>query len=45
MSHLEDLVIEQSDIESSIYHTIVIAKGLTHIDPKMVNCIHFWKHF
>jgi len=33
MRHIEDLVIEQSDVESSIYHTIVIGKGLTHIDP------------
>ena len=32
-------------MDSNIYHSIIIAKGLSYIDPNMKRCIQFWKYF
>jgi len=32
-------------MDANIYHTIIIAKGLSYLDPDMQRCIHFWKNF
>ena len=33
------------DHDTSLYHTIIIAKGLSSIDPSMTRCFQFWRHF
>lgn len=43
-THLESLL-QNDNSEKSIYHTIIIAKGLSYVDPEMKKCVIFWKQF
>lgn len=45
LDHVENLIAYQAGNEQSLYHTIIIGKGLSHIDPEMSRCIQFWSHF
>jgi hypothetical protein len=38
LDHLESLISYQTDLQSGLYHTIIIAKGLSSVDPNLTRC-------